>query len=160
MRLPAGHEVEAAVDIDLHLLYANATGIDVEEAKHWIAVPPDRGAQPVHRFGSFSAEVHELANWLISCGVTTVSMESTGIYWIALFELLESRGLAVVLIDPRQAKRAPGRPKTDVLDCQWLQPLHTYGLLLGAFCPEEQVCVLRVYVRHRQILMSRAAEHI
>src|SRR5438874_13075279 len=84
-----------------------------------------------------------LADWLIDCGVTTVAMESTGVYWIPLFELLEARGLQVLLIDPRQAKRVPGRPKTDRLDCKWLQRLHTYGLLAGAFRPEAHVCVLR-----------------
>lgn len=156
--LPESHEVVA--DSELHVLHPNAAGIDIGEAEHWVAVPPHRDPQPVRRFGTFSTDLHALADWLLACSVTTVSMESTGIYWIALFELLESRGLQVVLIDPRQAKRAPGRPKTDVLDCQWLQRLHTYGLLSGAFRPEEQVCVLRVYLRQRQMLISRAAEHI
>lgn len=157
---PDSASLAAAVDTKLHILHPNAAGIDIGEAEHWVAVSPDRDPQPVRRFGTFSADLHALADWLIACGITTVAMESTGIYWIALFELLESRGLEVVLIDPRQAKRAPGRPKSDVLDCQWLQRLHTYGLLSGAFRPEEQVCVLRVYLRQRQMLISRAAEHI
>lgn len=157
---PVPEPLETTADTELHVFNPNAAGIDIGEAEHWVAVPPHRASQPVRRFGTFSADLHALANWLIDCGITTVSMESTGIYWIALFELLESRGLEVVLIDPRQAKRAPGRPKTDALDCQWLQRLHTYGLLSGAFRPEEQVCVLRAYLRQRQMLISRASEHM
>ena len=87
-------------------------------------------------------------------------MESTGVYWIPLFELLEARGMQVLLIDPRQAKRVPGRPKTDRLDCQWLQRLPTYGLLAGAFRPDAHVCVLRSYLRHRQRLLTYAAHHM
>jgi transposase len=119
-----------------------------------VAVPPDRAPQPVRRFGTFTVDLDVLADWLIDCGITTVAMESTGVYWIPLFELLEARGVQVLLIDPRQAKRAPGRPKTDRLDCQWLQRLHTYGLLAGAFRPEAQVCVLRNSLRHRQMLLT------
>jgi transposase len=114
----------------------------------------------VRRFGPFTADLDALADWLLDCGVTTVAMESTGVYWIPVFELLEARGLQVLLIDPRQAKRAPGRPKTDRLDCQWLQRLHAYGLLAGACRPDDQVCVLRSSLRHRQRLLTSAAHHI
>ena len=127
----------------LQVCNPHAAGIDIGEAEHWVAVPPGCDPQPVRRFGTFTADLDALADWLIDCGVTTVAMESTGVYWIPLFELLEARGLQVLLIDPRQAKRAPGRPKTDRLDCKWLQRLHTYGLLAGAFRPEAHVCVLR-----------------
>ena len=144
----------------LQVFNPHAAGIDIGEAEHWVAVPPDRAPQPVRRFGTFTADLDVLADWLIDCGITTVAMESTGVYWIPLFELLEARGVQVLLIDPRQAKRAPGRPKTDRLDCQWLQRLHTYGLLAGAFRPEAQVCVLRNYLRHRQMLLTYAAHHI
>jgi len=144
----------------LPLSNPHAAGIDIGEAEHWVAVPPDRAPQPVRRFGTFTADLDALADWLLDCGITTVAMESTGVYWIPVFELLEARGLQVFLIDPRQAKRAPGRPKTDRLDCQWLQRLHAYGLLAGAFRPDDQVCVLRSYLRHRQMLLTSAAHHI
>ena len=95
----------------LPLYNPHAAGIDIGEAEHWVAVPPDRAPQPVRRFGTFTADLDALADWLLDCGITTVAMESTGVYWIPLFELLEARGLQVFLIDPRQAKRAPGRPE-------------------------------------------------
>jgi hypothetical protein len=101
-----------------------------------------------------------LADWLLDCGVTTVAMASTGVDWMPVCELLEARGVQVLLIDPRQAKRAPGRPQTDRLDCQWLQRLHAYGLLAGAFRPADQVCVLRGSLRHRQMLIPSAAHHM
>jgi len=144
----------------LQICHPHAAGIDIGEAEHWVAVPPGCDPQPVRRFGTFTVDLDALADWLIDCGVTTVAMESTGVYWIPLFELLEARGVQVLLIDPRQAKRAPGRPKTDRLDCKWLQRLHAYGLLAGAFRPEDQVCVLRSYLRHRQMLLTSAAHHI
>ncbi len=141
----------------LQVCHPHAAGIDIGEAEHWVAVPPGCDPQPVRRFGTFTADLEALADWLIDCGVTTVAMASTGVDWIPLFELLEARGRQVLLIDPRQAKRAPGRPKTDRLDCQWLQRLHAYGLLAGAFRPDDQVCVLRGYLRHRQMLLTYAA---
>jgi transposase len=144
----------------LQICHPHAAGIDIGEAEHWVAVPPGCDPQPVRRFGTFTADLDALADWLLDCGITTVAMESTGVYWIPLFELLEARGVQVLLIDPRQAKRAPGRPKTDRLDCKWLQRLHTYGLLAGAFRPATQVCVLRGYLRHRQMLLTYAAHHI
>jgi transposase len=144
----------------LQLSNAHAAGIDIGEAEHWVAVPPGHSPQPVRRFGTCTAALDALADWLLDCGVTTVAMESTGVYWIPLFELLEARGLQVMLIDPRQAKRAPGRPKTDRLDCQWLQRLHAYGLLAAAFRPADQVWVLRSSLRHRQMLLTYGAHHI
>ena len=105
------------------------------------------------------ADLHELANWLEKCGIETVAMESTGVYWIPLYELFESRGFEVKLVDARHVKNVSGR-KTDVLDCQWLQQLHTYGLLNGAFRPNEQVCVLRSYLRQRNMLIQQASSHI
>jgi transposase len=144
----------------LQVCYPHAAGIDIGEAEHWGAVPPGADPQPVRRFGTFTADLDAVADWLLDCGVTTVAMESTGVYWIPLFALLEARGLQVLLIDPRQAKRVPGRPKTDRLDGKWLQRLHTYGVLTGAFRPESQVCVLRRYLRHRQMLLTYAAHHI
>jgi transposase len=152
--------VPPALTGPLQVFNPHAAGIDIGEAEHWVAVPPDRVPQPVRRFGTCTADLDALADWLLDCGITTVAMESTGVYWIPLFELLETRGFQVLLIDPRQAKRAPGRPKTAPLDCQWLQRLHAYGLLAGAFRPAEQVCVLRSYLRHRHMLLTSAAQHI
>ena len=144
----------------LQICHPHAAGIDIGEAEHWVAVPPGCDPQPVRRFGTFTVDLDALADWLLDCGVTTVAMASTGVYWMPLFALLEARGVHVLLIDPRQATRAPGRPKTDRLDCTWLQRLHAYGLLAGAFRPEDQVCVLRSSLRHRQMLLTSAAQHM
>ena len=139
----------------------DAAGIDIGAAEHWAAVPPGRNTegQDVRRFGAFTGELCALADWLKQCGIQTVAMESTGVYWIPLYELLVERGFEVRLVDARQAKNVPGR-KTDVLDCQWLQELHTYGLLRGAFRPVDQVCILRSYLRQRSMLVSYASHHI
>src|SRR5207302_890487 len=144
----------------LQICHPHAAGIDIGEAEHWVAVPPGRAPQPVRRCGTFTVDLDALADWLMDCGVTTVAMESTGVSWMPLFELLEARGVQGLLIDPRQAKRAPGRPKTDRLDGQGLQRLHAYGLRAAAFRPEDQVCVLRGYLRHRQRRLTYAAHHI
>jgi transposase len=146
----------------LEQLNLNAAGIDVGATEHWVAVPADRDAQPVQRFGAFTADLYALAEWLRQCQIDTVVMESTGVYWIALFEVLEERGFDVKLVDAHQARQVPGR-KTDVQDCQWLQELHTSGLLRGAFRPEDEVCVLRSYLRQRGMLVamaSRAVQHM
>jgi transposase len=114
----------------------------------------------VRSFGACTADLVQLADWLAECGVKTVAMESTGIYWILLFELLEARGFEVYLVDPRQSRHAPGRPKSDVLDCQSLQRLHSYGLLTASFRPPDQVVVLRSYLRQRQMLIRYACQHV
>lgn len=132
----------------LQRLNLNAAGIDIGSRSHYVAVPEGADDNPVREFECFTADLYCLADWLISCGVTTVAMESTGTYWIPVFEVLESRDLDVKLVNARHVKNVPGR-KTDVLDCQWIQQLHTYGLLEGAFRPPEQICELRAYIRHR-----------
>ena len=139
----------------------NAAGVDIGSEEHWAAVPPgrDREGQDVRRFGAFSGDLCALADWLQRCEIETVAMESTGVYWIALYELLVERGFEVLLVDARRVRNVPGR-KTDVLDCQWLQELHTYGLLRGAFRPADQVCVLRSYLRQRSMLVAYASHHI
>jgi len=144
-----------------HLQHINphAAGIDVGGRSHFVAVPEGSCEQPVREFSSFTDDLHRMADWLLACGVSTVAMESTGIYWIPVFEILESRGLEVRLVNARHVKNVPGR-KSDVLDCQWLQRLHSYGLLEGAFRPTEQVCTLRAYVRQRMNLVRYAAAHI
>jgi len=143
----------------LHTITPHAAGIDVGSHSHFVAVPPDRDPQPVREFAAFTADLAALADWLIACGIQTVAMESTGVYWIPLFQVLEARGFQVKLVDARQLKRVPGR-KTDVLDCQWLQQLHSYGLLAAAFRPDDQVCVLRSYLRQRAMLVSYASHHV
>jgi transposase len=158
----------------LRVANPHAAGIDVHAAVHWVAVPPDHVPPPksveagstakapphVRRFGACTADLELLADWLRQCGVTSVAMESTGVYWIPLFELLERRGFQVYLVDPRQTKHAPGRPKSDVLDCQWIQRLHSYGLLTASFRPEDQVVVLRGYLRQRHMLIRYAGQHV
>jgi transposase len=127
-----------------------------------VAVPPDRDDQPVREFASFTADLHRLADWLDACCVDTVAMESTGGYWIPLYELLESRGFTVLLVNARHVKNVSGR-KSDVLDCQWLQQLMSFGLLHGAFRPADQVCVLRSLTRQRTMLLrsqGRFVQHM
>jgi transposase len=138
----------------------NAAGIDVHDGVHWVCVPSDRDPQPVRRFGTFTADLEALADWLTLCGVDTIAMESTGVYWIPLYELLERRGFRAFLVDARAIAHAKGRPKTDIHDCQWIQRLHCYGLLENAFRPPDQIVVLRGYVRQRQMLITYAAQHI
>ncbi len=144
-----------------HLEHINkmAAGIDVGSASHFVAVPEGFAEQSVREFKSFTSDLYALAEWLKACGIETIAMESTGVYWIPLYELLESQGFEVRLVDARHVKNVSGR-KTDVMDCQWLQQLHTYGLLNGAFRPEEKICVLRSYLRHRHMLVEQAAQHI
>jgi transposase len=144
-----------------HLEHINkmAAGIDIGSKSHFVAVPESCDEVCVREFKSFTTDLFELANWLEKCGIQTIAMESTGVYWIPLYELLESRGFEVRLVDARHVKNVSGR-KTDVLDCQWLQQLHTYGLLSGAFRPDEQVCVLRAYLRQRSMLIQQVATHI
>jgi transposase len=143
----------------LQRLNLNAAGIDIGSKSHFVAVPEGTDADPIREFECFTADLYRLADWLISCGVTTVAMESTGTYWIPVFEVLESRNLEVKLVNARHVKNVPGR-KTDVLDCQWIQQLHTYGLLEGAFRPPEQICELRAYIRHRMNQVRYSSAHI
>lgn len=144
-----------------HLQHINkmAAGIDIGSKSHFVAVPPGCADVCVREFKSFTSDLHELVKWLKKCRITTVVMESTGVYWIPLFELLESEGFEVLLVDARHVKNVSGR-KTDVLDCQWLQQLHTYGLLSGAFRPTEQVCALRAYTRQRSMLIRQMSSHV
>jgi transposase len=137
----------------------DAAGIDLGALLHFVAVPADRDAQPVQSFGTQTADLHKLADWLVACHIKTVAMEATGVYWVPLYQILEDRGLEVCLVNARHARNVPGR-KTDVLDCQWLQYLHSVGLLRGSFRPADQVCALRAYLRHRDMLVRSAARHI
>ena len=140
-------------------LNPNAAGIDIGSESHFVAIPEGRDSAIVREFSCFTGDLNRLADWLVQCGITTVAMESTGVYWIPIFEILESRGLEVKLVNARRVKNVPGR-KTDVEDCQWLQQLHSYGLLSGAFRPAEQICVLRAFLRQRSTLVQYASAHV
>ena len=143
----------------LSLTHPNAAGIDIGSASHWVAVGPHLDEQPVREFASFTADLQALAKWLRECGVDTVAMESTGVYWVALYELLDSLGFEVILVNARHVKNVSGR-KSDVLDCQWLQQLHSFGLLAGAFRPADAVCELRAITRQRAMLLRNQARSV
>jgi transposase len=137
----------------------NAAGLDVGSTFHVVAVPPDRDEQPVRTFQSFTADLHALADWLHKSGITSIAMESTGVYWIPVYEILERRGFEVLLVNARDSKNVPGR-KTDVNDAQWLQQLHQHGLLRGSFRPRDEIVRVRSYMRHRERLLEQAASYI
>lgn len=141
------------------LTHPNAAGIDIGASSHFVAVPPDRDEQAVREFPGFTEDLFALADWLSTGGVDTVAMESTGVYWIPVFELLESRGFTVYLVNARHVKNVSGR-KSDVLDCQWLQQLMSFGLLSGAFRPHGDFCALRAVARLREMLLRCQAKHI
>jgi hypothetical protein len=137
----------------------DAAGLDIGAEEIWGCVPEGRERESVRVFGTFTPDLHSLADWLERCGVTTVAMESTGVYWIPVYEILEERGFEVYLVNARHIKNVSGK-KTDVLDCQWIQQLHTYGLLQASFRPAEDICALRSYVRHRDNLIRYRSVHI
>lgn len=137
----------------LERLHPDAAGIDCGSAEHFVAVPPDRDPTPVRSFPTFTGDLHRLADWLTACRVTHVAMEATGVYWIPIFEILEARGFAVILVNARHVKNLPGR-KSDVSDCEWLRDLHTLGLLRGSFRPTDGIVALRGYLRHRATLIE------
>lgn len=139
-------------DPGLAVVHAHAAGIDVGNSAHYVAVPPDRDSDPVRRFECFTADLHRLADWLKNCGVKTVALQSTGVYWIPRYDILEDRGFEVYLVNARHTKNLPGR-KSDVQESQWLLKLHTYGLLNNSFQPTSEIRVLRTYWRQR-------AEHV
>jgi transposase len=137
-----------SADPGLDIVHPNAAGIDVGNSVHYVAVRPDRDPQPVRRFECFTADLHRLADWLQQCGVTTVALQSTGVYWLPLYDILDARGLEVYLVNARHTKNLPGR-KTDVQESQWLLKLHTYGLLRNSFYPSADIRVVRTYWRQR-----------
>jgi len=146
----------------LEVLHPDAAGIDVGGTAHYVAVRNEAAVESVRQFGVYTRDLHALADWLRTCGVKIVAMESTGVYWIPLYELLESRGFEVMLVDARQVKNVSGR-KSDVLDCQWLQQLLSYGLLKAAFRPQDQFCQLREFNRLRTRLLvdqGRSVQHM
>lgn len=144
---------------DEEVVFPNAAGIDVGASSHWVAVPRHATAEPVREFGAMTDDLSALADWLLGCGVDVVALESTGVYWIPIYEVLERRGLQVWLVDARQMKYVPGR-KSDVQDCQWLQKLMSLGLLRAAWRPGDEVCVVRAVVRQREVLLSEQASWV
>lgn len=144
---------------DISPTHPDAAAIDIGATMHVAAVGPGRDPEPVRSFGTFTGELQRLADWFAECGIRTVAMESTGVYWIPAFEILDQRGFEVVLVNARDAKHVPGR-KTDISDAQWLQRLHEYGLLRASFRPRGEVATLRAYLRQRERLLDFAASHI
>jgi len=144
---------------ELSIVHPNAAGMDLGADEIWVCVPSDRDPEPVRAFSTFTPDRHALVDWLVQCQVDTMAMESTGVYWIPISELLEARGLKPCLVKARQMKNVPGR-KTDGLDCQWLQKLHRLGLWSASFRPEAELVTLRASLRHRAELIERRAPHI
>jgi transposase len=148
--------------LGLQVVHPKAAGIDVGNEEHWVAVPPDLDPAPVQSFGCFTQDLQEMANWLVKCGIETVAMQSTGVYWIALYDILAERGIQVFLVNAQDTRNLPGR-KTDIQECQWLLKLHAYGLLRNSFRPEEEILVMRTYWRQRQQHIgdaSRCIQHM
>ena len=141
------------------VMRADAAGIDIGATELYAAVPGDRDPEPVQCFPSFTQDLNRLADWLEKCGIKTVAMESTSVYWIPVFQILEARGMEVCLVNARHVKNVPGR-KSDVSDCQWLQFLHSVGLLRASFRPEQAVCSVRSLLRHRESLVQLAGVHV
>ena len=144
---------------DRPLLEANAAGIDIGAREIYVAVPPDRDKDPVRVFTTFTEDLEKMAQWLVRCGITTVAMESTGVYWIPLYDIVEKYGVKPCLVDARGMKNVPGR-RTDWHECQWLQYLHSVGLLRAAFRPEGEVCAVRSLMRHRSEMVEMTSQHI
>jgi transposase len=143
----------------LKVIQPQAAGLDIGSEEIWAAVAPDHTVEAVRKFGTFTPDLQALADWLTACGADTVAMESTGVYWIPVYEILEARGFQVYVVNARHVKNVPGR-KSDIQDCQWLQGLHSVGLLRGSFRPEGEIVALRAYLRHRATLIEHRAAHI
>ena len=141
------------------LVNSNAAGIDIGSKETYVAVPESRCSESIRSFGMATCDLYAIADWLEQCAIDSVAMESTGVYWIPLFQILDARGISVCLVNACHAKNVPGR-KTDVIDCRWLQRLHTYGLLAASFRPADEICVLRSYWRQRAMLVRSSCDHI
>ena len=143
----------------IEIVHRNAPGLDIGAREIWVCIPTGQGFEPVRQFGTFTPDLQRLVNWLLECGVDTVAMESTGVYWIPIFEMLEAHGLQAYLVNARHIKNVPGR-KSNSLDCQWIQKLHALGFLAASFQPEAEMGRLRTYLRHRAKLLLHRAPHI
>ena len=146
-------------ELRLEVVHPDAAGIDIGNESHYVAVPPSRDSQPVRRFGCTTAELKVMADWLKQCEIRTIAMQSTGVYWIAVYDILEEAGLEVYLVNARETKNLPGR-KSDVQESQWLMKLHTYGLLRNSFRPSQEIRTMRTYWRQRNDLVRAGARHI
>ncbi len=155
----ARQRTKSTAQASLPVMRKDAAGIDLGATEIYVAVGAERDPEPVRCFETFTQELYALAAWLQKCGIRTVAMESTGVYWIPLFQILEAQGLEVCLVNARHVKNVPGR-RTDVSDCQWLQYLHSVGLLRASFRPEQAVCAVRSLLRHRESLVQMAATHV
>lgn len=162
-RFPSSSSPKAAEpSAQMPVINPHAAGIDIGATTHWVCVPADAveaGESPIREFGASTPDLNELVEWLLECGVKTVAMESTSVYWIPLFQKLEGRGLEALLVNARHVKNVPGR-KTDCKDCQWLQRLHSYGLLNGSFRPADDICRLRTLMRHRDNMTKACGQQI
>src|SRR6516165_4841074 len=146
-------------DLSLEVVHPDAAGIDIGNESHYVAVPSTRDSQPVQRFGCTTGELKAMAEWLKQCRIRTVAMQSTGVYWVAVYDILEQAGFEVYLVNARDTKNLPGR-KTDVQESQWLMKLHTYGLLRNSFRPSQEIRMMRSYWRQHQDLVRSAGRHI
>ena len=146
-------------DLSLEVVHPDAAGIDIGNESHYVAVPPTRDSQPVRRFGCTTGELKAMAQWLKQCWIRTVAMQSTGVYWVAVYDILEQAGFEVYLVNARDTKNLPGR-KSDVQESQWLMKLHTYGLLRNSFRPSQEIRMMRTYWRQRNDLVQSAGRHI
>src|SRR6266849_10674085 len=140
-------------------MHRDAAAIDIGGSEHWVAISPDRDEHPIRCFDCFTADLEELADWLIAKGVRSVALQSTGVYWIPVFEVLQQRGLEVYLVNARHTKNLPGR-KSDIAECQWLLKLHTFGLLNNSFQPSDEIRTTRTLWRHRGGLVAQASSTI
>jgi hypothetical protein len=152
-------KTQPAVWEGLKIVNPNAAGLDLALDEIWAAVPPDRTDEPVRQFGTFTPDLYALADWLAACGIDTVAMEATGVYWIPVYEVLEQRGFRVYVVNAQHIKHVPGR-KSDIQDCQWTQGLHSVSLLNPSFRPEGEMVALRAYLRQRSGLIEHRAAHI
>ena len=143
----------------LEIVHPHAAGIDIGGSEHWVAINPERDEQPVQCFDCFTADLEQMADWLVDRGVRSVAMQSTGVYWIPVYEILQQHGLEVYLVNARHTKNLPGR-KSDIAECQWLLKLHTFGLLSNSFQPSDEVRTARTLWRHRGELVAQASSAI
>ncbi len=141
------------------LINTDAAGIDIGSTSHFVAISEDRDKNPVREFRNFTPDLYALADWLSEKGIKTIAMESTSVYWIPVYEILEERGFKVLLVNARHIKNVPGR-KSDVMDCQWIQQLHTFGLLQASFRPDQSICILRAYLRQRESLIQSTSQQV
>src|SRR6201981_2008592 len=146
-------------DLSLEVVHPHAAGIDIGNESHYVAVPPGRDSEPVRRFGSTAVDVREMADWLKQCKIPTIAMQSTGVYWMSVYDILEEAGFEVYLVNAKETKNLPGR-KSDVQESQWLMKLHTYGLLRNSFRPSQEIRTMRTYWRQRNDLVRAAGRHI